>query len=461
MGEQEQKKTSLTRRSLLKTAAAGAGVSLLASTGAAKAAGSRIAAPAVHLNQKVDELTVIINSSPWMNGFKAMGDAYTKQSGVKIKLAAFPFNDVFPKERDAALNKTNDFDLYTLGESWVAFFYAGGLVRPIHELDPNFAFDSNIIQYSNLTKWNAEKKYFTDDGDVLGIPQAGIIQLLFYRRDLYEKAGLPLPETWDDAENAAKELTNKDKQFYGFVNRGTKGDPIAWDWLAHYEGRMTGVVDYFKNPPDDWTPNMDNEQALETLNRYIELAKYAPPNVGDINQADQINLMAGDKALQTVAAASAQSAMDDEQESVVVGKVDYAVVPKPKDGRHASMSGGFALGIPKHLPQDRQEAGWEFVKWTMTLDAQIEYLKGGGIPIRTDAYTSDVAQDSKFRFAKAMAASTPDIHPYFRIPEGPEIRDRLGLRLNQALVGQMDPAEALKTANQEATDILKKAGYKF
>jgi ABC-type glycerol-3-phosphate transport system substrate-binding protein len=60
-----------------------------------------------------------------------------------------------------------------------------------------------------------------------------------------------------------------------------------------------------------------------------------------------------------------------------------------------------------------------------------------------------------------MAASTPDIHPYFRIPEGPEIRDRLGLRLNQALVGQMDPAEALKTANQEATDILKKAGYKF
>ncbi|MGH2562445.1 MAG: extracellular solute-binding protein [Thermomicrobiales bacterium] len=449
--------TALTRRSLLKTAAAGA--ALAATPVAASASPARPAAPTLLRRQNVDQLTVVINSSPWMEGFRHMAEVYSEQSGVKVELAAFPFEEVFPKERDAVLNETDEFDIYTLGESWVAFFYAGGFVRPINELDPDFAFDENVIQYSNLARWNADKKYFTEDGQIMGVPQSGIVQLLFYRRDLYEEAGLPLPETWDDVENAAKELTDKDEPFYGFVNRGAKGDPIAWDWLAHYHGYAEGNVAYFKNPPDDWTPTLNNDAGMLALEQYIRLSEYAPENVGVINQADQINLMGGDNALATVAAASARAAVDDEEQSAVVGKVDFAVVPKPANGRHAAMSGGFAAGIPKHIPEERQIAAMEFLKWTMTLEAQVEYLKGGGVPVRTDAYTSPEADDPQFRFAQAMVDSTPFIHPFFRMPEGPEIRDRLGLRLNQALIGELEPQEALATAEEDAFEILRNAGY--
>ena len=474
----------LTRRAFLRTLALGAGASVLAACAPAAAPSptsapskpadatkpadaskpaaqpAATAAPAAKAVAKVDQLTVVINASPWMGGFKAMADEYTKRSGVKMQLAAFPFDEVFPKERNAAVNKTNEFDLFTLGESWVAFFFAGGFVRPIKELAPDFKFDDAVIQYNNLARWNAEKRYFTNDGELLGVPQAGIHQLLFYRGDKYKEAGLQPPTTWDDVENAAKALHKPDQPFFGYVNRGAKGDAIAWDWLAHFEGRTQGETGLFKSPPDDWTPTFNNDIGLQALERYIQLAKYAPPNVGDINQADQINLMGGDKALQTVAAASARSAMDDDKQSAVPGKVDFAVVPKPANGRHAAMSGSFVLAIPKHLPQERQEAGWEFMQWAMTLDAQVEFLKGGGVPVRTDAYTSSVASEPKFRFSKAMAESAQYTHPFFRIPEGPQIRDQLGLRLNQALVGQMQPKEALATAEQEIVKILKEANYK-
>ena len=450
------KNTRINRRSLLKTAGAGA-AALTVTDLSAKASPARGSAPAFLRRQSVDKLTLVINSSPWMDGYKFMAETWTEQSGIEIEFAAFPFGEVFNKERNAVLNETDEFDLFTLGESWVAFFYAGGYVRPIHELDPEFSFDEEVFQYNNISRWDPEARYFTDDGEIVGVPQCGINQLLFYRRDLYEENGLALPETWDDARAAAEEIGTDD--FYGYVNRGSRGDPIAWDWLAHYMGRTDGEVDYLGNPPETWNPQLNNDAGLEALEYYIELSQFAPPNVGDINQADQINLMAGDKALQTVAASSAQSAMDNEQESAVPGLVDYAVVPMPTDGRHATMSGVFALSIPKHIAQERQEAAYEFMKWSMTTEAQIAFLVGGGIPVRADAYASEEAEDPKYRFGEAMVNSAAYVHPFFRLPEGPELRDRLGLRLNEALVGEIEPSEALATAEEEMREILIDAGY--
>lgn len=447
------------RRTLIKGAGATGATIAAAGVTSAAAAPSRVSAPAFLRTQEVTSLKLIINASPWMGGYRAMAEKYTETSGVSIEFNDFPFDEVFVKERDAVLNKTDDFDLFTLGESWVAFFYSGGFMRPLLEIDPDFAFDEEVIQYSNIARWSDESRYFSDDGAIVGVPQAGIHQLLFYRKDLYEEAGLPLPETWDDVWNAAEELTRADDGFYGYVNRGVKGDPIAWDWLAHYMGRTEGVADYLGNPPEDWNPNVNNDTGLEALEYYIELAQFAPPNVGDINQADQINLLAGDKALATVAAASARAAIDNEEESAVPGLVDFAVVPSPAGGRHAAMSGCFSIGIPKHIAEERQVAAYEFLKWSMTSEAQIAFLVGGGVPVRTDAYTSEEAQDPKFRFAAAMADSAPYIHPFFRLPEGPELRDRLGLRLNEALTGQSEPQAALQTAEDEMRQILVDAGY--
>ncbi|MHB8619985.1 MAG: extracellular solute-binding protein, partial [Chloroflexota bacterium] len=300
------------------------------------------------------------------------------------------------------------------------------------------------------------------NGDIIAIPQSGVIQLFFYRDDLYKSIGMGAPQTWDDVEKAAKELNKPSQPLYGFVNRGGKGDTITWDWLAFYLGYSKSETGIFKDPPHDWTVTIDTPEAKEALGTYLLLAKTAPPNVGNIGLAEQINLLAGGKAAAAVVAAAGYSTMDDPKQSAVVNKIQYAVVPKPAKGRHATMSGPFVLGIPNTLPEPRQHAAMDFFKWSVTKEAQVEFLKAGSIPVRTDAYTAPgVAADPRFRFGKAMVASADSIHPYLRIPEGPQIFDKLGLRLNQALVGQMKPDQALKTAQDEVTAILKGAGYKM
>ena len=48
------------------------------------------------------------------------------------------------------------------------------------------------------------------DGEQIAVPSDGFSNLLFYRKDLFEAAGLPEPKTYADIEKAAKEL-NKGK----------------------------------------------------------------------------------------------------------------------------------------------------------------------------------------------------------------------------------------------------------
>jgi multiple sugar transport system substrate-binding protein len=45
------------------------------------------------------------------------------------------------------------------------------------------------------------------------------------------------------------------------------------------------------------------------------------------------------------------------------------------------------------------------------------------------------------------------------VPEGSQIQTVLDLRLNQAAISELSPAEALNTAAEEIYQIMKSAGY--
>jgi multiple sugar transport system substrate-binding protein len=48
----------------------------------------------------------------------------------------------------------------------------------------------------------------------------------------------------------------------------------------------------------------------------------------------------------------------------------------------------------------------------------------------------------------------------YTVPEGPQIVSILELRLNQALIGEKTPADALNTMAAEIQTLMRNAGYK-
>ena len=65
----------------------------------------------------------------------------------------------------------------------------------------------------------------TVDGKVAAVPTDGWGQLLIYRKDLFDAAGLEKPDTFDKIEAAAAALNDPGNNFYGIT---ASNDPARY-----------------------------------------------------------------------------------------------------------------------------------------------------------------------------------------------------------------------------------------
>ena len=78
--------TKISRRAL---AAAGGSTLLLGGAMSARA------------QSKVSPITIVINQSPWFNGFKSVVEIYEKETGNKVELDVNPFAGSLEKQRNS------------------------------------------------------------------------------------------------------------------------------------------------------------------------------------------------------------------------------------------------------------------------------------------------------------------------------------------------------------------------
>lgn len=407
---------------------------------------------------QVDTLVVAINNAPWVPGFEALAEQYEADTGVEIDLRIFPFAQLNDRARNAVAAPESEFDIITIAELGTAFFYAGDLVVPFTEVDPNFELDPAILEYNGLLRWDEEANFSSPDGQVRALPINGNIQLFFYRQDLYEEAGLEPPETWEDVMNAAEVIAGDDRGLFGYANRGQRSTAsVSYDFYPFLRG-MGGRI--FADPPNDWTVVLDSPEAVAALELYLELAdNYSPPNVASIGQAEQIALLTSGNLLQTIVVAGAFADMDNPERSVVPGEMAYTVVPRPVDGVHASNSGVLVQAIPHNLPPERQQAALDFLEYATSFEGQMTFARGGGVPTRQDVYESELADDPDFRYLAAMAESAPFVVNRPRIPEANQYQAVLELHLSEAVAGQLSAEEAIRQSAQEIEEIMREAGY--
>jgi|WetSurMetagenome_2_1015567.scaffolds.fasta_scaffold51496_2 multiple sugar transport system substrate-binding protein len=72
---------------------------------------------------------------------------------------------------------------------------------------------------------------FTIDGKLMAMPYFLDPRALYYRKDLFEKAGLKAPETWDDVFAAAEKLNSPEMNAFGLAFSRASDDMDYW-WYA-------------------------------------------------------------------------------------------------------------------------------------------------------------------------------------------------------------------------------------
>jgi len=404
-------------------------------------------------------ISILINQSPWAAPFEELTKLYTETTGIEVNLDVVPFNGLPVKGRQAITGPESEYDLINIHPYYAGEFYAGGFITPLKDIDPNFTFDPEVGPLGGPIYWDEASQAMNPAGEIIAIPHTPNFQVLYYRADLYEQAGLDPPVTWDDVF-AATEMLADPPNLYGMVKRGERGDAIYFDFFGFMYQFGGSIVRDSAN--GDFTVTVNSPEVKRALDLYIDLAAIGPPEPGAIGSSQVIQYLTSGKVLQAEWATLGWGAMDDPNQSAVPGKLDAVVLPRPADGVNASSASLWLLGIPSNLPDNRKKAALDFGKWFLSYDAQYAYFEAGGSPIRSDVLDSDLAQEERFRFFKPYQENIVKGYGALtgRYEEESRVVDVLGLRLNQAVTGELSSAEALNLAADEIHQIFVETGRK-
>lgn len=402
-----------------------------------------------------DTLTVLVHQAPWLPAFEQVIDAYEDQTGNTIELNVTPYPGLLQKARNAVTASSSEFDIIEIDEVWSNQFYSGGLVAPLRDIDPDFAFDPEVIEYGFVSRWDPAASSSTEDGALYAVPLLGNIQLLFYRSDLLEEAGLEVPRTWDQLE-AVAEAVQDPPGTYGFATR-TSGR-VDFDFQSVLRSYGGEIVRY-DPATETWIVEIDSDASVEALEKWLDLARAAsPPNYTNLGQAELISLMQSGQLAMMINVAAAAGALVDPDSSVIADTVAAAPNPGLRADEPVTTSGVLVFGIPANLAEDRQQLAASFLEWLITEETQMVFARAGGVAVRTDVYDA-LADDPDFWWAQAVSESAPYIRGQIRLEPTAEIYETLNRVLGEVLLENLTPQEALDQAATGIREILESNGY--
>lgn len=430
-------------------------------TGMAGAALATSAFPGVARAQsaaKVVPITMVINQSPWFAGFSRMVEAYTTETGNHIELDVNPYPGALEKVRNSLRAPSGQYDLLAIDINWMVEMFAGGFLTPVADLDPSFKLDPATSTFGDTIFWNDELRTFDRaKGKLMGVPINGNVDVLYYRKDLYEKHGLKVPETWDQLLENVNKLTDK-PNLYGYVHWDDR-DSTVYEFV-NYMFSFGGDI-YAKPSAGDFTMVFNSPANLKALQFYLKLGEAGGyPNRGSISQAAMIQLLVAGKTAHAICVVGAWAQFDDPEKSAVVGKMDAALIPRAEGGQHASRAGHWIGTIARNVPREKQLAALEFLKWFGTYDHQLAYTRFGAVPVRADLADSDLFKEPKYRFLKAQVENAKVARVFAVVPEAAKVTSIISLRLNECILGKTKPTEALNLAATEVHALIEKAGHK-
>lgn len=130
------------------------------------------------------------------------------------------------------------------------------------------------------------------DGEYAAVPSDGWGQLLIYRQDLFDEAGLAPPDSFDNIRAAAEALNDPANNFYGIT---AANDPAAVFTQQTFE--QFALANNCRMVDDNGEVALDSPECIEAYAFYTDLlSNYSPAGVQDV-ETTRATYFAGQAAM--------------------------------------------------------------------------------------------------------------------------------------------------------------------
>lgn len=413
-------------------------------TGTATPAAASAAAPA---SVAAPSGTITVGGEaggPYTLFHKEAAAEFEKATGIKVNFIEIPHDNMHERFLTESLAGTGAIDVYTADQPWVAEFAAKGYLEPLSgRLSAEDKADFLPVALATETY----------DGELYALPYLVHNSVLFYRTDLFEKAGITAaPKTWDEYRDAAKKLTDAGAGVFGTVAEGKQGIEPAAKFMDVLQQAGGAVLDA------QGQVVFDSQAAIDAFDFLLAIQyddKTSPPGAPGFDNADVHNLFMQGKLAMAPNWPYMYGLASDPASSKVVGKFAVAVQP----GKVKQAAEVFSWGYAISASSKNKDAAWAFLQWATGKDMLARLGKKFTNPVpRTSAIEAlkadtEVSQASKDAIA-VMTESVANSTTIPSNPKWPDIHARIGVALSKIMTKQASPEDEVKAAAADMRRIL-------
>lgn len=425
---------------------------------AALAMGAALANP----YEKYKGTTLVVNfpAHPHYDAVKKVLPDFTKETGIKVEVDELQYMRMHDKQVLEMSKPTGDYDLISYVIMWKTEYVSKGFLTPLAPFfvdaklaDPAYDPEDILKAYIEPVGLVGGKKgYLTGITAALyGMPFGSETSVLGYRKDIFEKHNLKVPENYDELMDLVCKIPQLEPGMAGLTSRGSAGHQVGHAFLLHLNPLGGRIFD------DYWKPVYDSPEGIKAAQYLKKILKCGPEGGNAFGFSEMANAFLQGKAAMYLDSVSIAGAVNDPTKSKIVGKVGWAIHPKGKI--YASQTGGFGIAIPKN--SKHKEAAFLLLQWLTSKATDKKIALAGGSPSRMSTYMDPELQ-MKFPyypvFAEAFKHAAYDWRPL--IAEWGELNaPTLGVALSEAMTGQKTIEQAFADIKPRVIEIMTKAGY--
>ncbi len=364
---------------------------------------------------------------------------FEQETGVQVQIDASPYGDLYKKTLLSLSTSANRYDVMFLDEPWIPGF--APFLMPIGDLAKQIDLKDFLPQTMQAGRYQ---------GQLYALPADPNVQILIYRKDVFQQRGLQVPATWDDVLHDAQVLNDQGKSIAGIVTTAGGDLQTALDMLLFiwsYGGDVLGK---------DGRASANTPAARRGVEMFLQLLKYAPPGVQSYTYPDITKAMQLGTGMMAIQWAAGARPMEDTANSTVPGKLGYALMPRGT--QRAPMRGVWVVGIAKTT--QHQDAAWKFVQWFTGREfglASVLYpAKAAAIHSARESVLTDPKVVASLPYAPALLANLKASRARARVPQFPDIQEAVRAAAADITTGRTSVADGLKSLDANIDRIMAK-----
>lgn len=348
-----------------------------------------------------------------------------------VKVTAIPWEAAHDKIAGAIASGGGP-DVGLIGTTWMGEFAEAGGLMPTPE---------GLVEEGDFFEgaWGSTEV----GGTSYGVPWYVETRVLYYRKDLAEKAGWSeAPQSWDELKTFAQDLESEGGVEYGLnLQPGQTG---SWQTVMPF-GWSNGAA-ITDDSGEEYT--LDSPELAEALDYYTTYFDegLSPTRVLDPGELESGFVDGSYGAF--ISGPWHQALLEDAGASA--DQIGVAPLPGKESGPGTSFVGGGDLAVFEG--SDNSDSAWKYVQWLTESDTQQEFYEAvGGLPAVKESWESGVLSEDPV--LQVFGTQLEDTVAPPAVPTWEQVAGSFDSLVEQVAKGQLPADEAVKQMQSEAQSI--------